>query len=45
MMLRFAPAGNKRRRRFFKRIPMDTGLDWDVPTVNEEVAPDHKPSR
>jgi hypothetical protein len=45
MMLRFAPGGNKHRRRFFKRMPMDTGLEWDTPIVNEEITPDNKSSR
>lgn len=30
MKLRFSPLRRHRARRFFKRLPMDTGFDWEM---------------
>jgi len=30
MKLHFAPTCKFRFKRFFKRLPMDTGLEWDM---------------
>jgi hypothetical protein len=33
MKLHFSPVRKKRIKRFFKRMPMDTGLDWEWPLI------------
>ncbi|HWR44778.1 hypothetical protein [Sporomusa sp.] len=30
MKLHFSPLRRHRTKRFFKRLPMDTGLDWEM---------------
>lgn len=30
MKLHFSPQKKRRMKRFFKRLPMDTGLEWEM---------------
>lgn len=36
MKLHFSPLGKRQRKRFFKRLPMDTGLEWEMPVYGYE---------
>lgn len=36
MKLHFSPLRRKRIKRFYKRLPMDTGLDWETTTLYYE---------
>lgn len=36
MKLHFSPQKRKRLKHFFKRLPMDTGLDWEMAAHHQE---------
>ncbi|MBP2662299.1 MAG: hypothetical protein H6Q71_247 [Firmicutes bacterium] len=36
MKLHFSPLRRRRIKRFFKRLPMDTGLDWEMAAHYQE---------